>query len=297
MATPTSTSQRFQRFQRAITPASSDKIAAIVRAENAARSLHKVFYPLVDFDGSTMQIIGSVAKETAVLPVGDVDVLFKIPAASWLQYHNHVGNGQSALLQKVRARLLETYPSSDVRGDGPVVKVLFQSGHYVEVVPGFKSSTLPALFVPQTTNGGQWAYADYDAELVSLRASDAASNGQTRRLIKMMKMWQSSCAVPIKSLALELRATYFLSTWKHKGLDETYDDYMVRDFFAELIPKANATGKIPGIEEKCHYGDDWLSKAKTAHANAISACSYEASNDNTTACFMWRKIFGEKFGY
>lgn len=244
-----------------------------------------------------MQIIGSVAKETAVLPVGDVDVLFKIPAASWLQYQNHAGNGQSALLQKVRARLLETYPSSDVRGDGPVVKVLFQSGHYVEVVPGFKSSSAQALFVPQTTSGGKWARADYAAELASLRASDAASNGQTRRLIKMLKMWQSSCAVPIKSLALELRATYFLSAWKHNGQGASYDDYMVRDFFAELITKANGRGKIPGIDEECHYGDAWLSKAKTAHANAISACSYELSNDNTTACYLWRKIFGEKFGY
>lgn len=244
-----------------------------------------------------MQIIGSVAKETAVLPVGDVDVLFNIPSATWLQYQNYAGNGQSALLQKVRARLLETYPSSDIRGDGPVVKVLFQSGHYVEIVPGFKSSSAQALFVPQTANGGQWARADYDAELASLRVSDAASKGQTRRLIKMMKMWQLTCAVPIKSLALELRATYFLSSWEYKGKGETYDDFMVRDFLAELIAKANARGKIPGIDEECHYGDAWLSKANTAHANAITACSFELTNDNTTACYMWRKIFGEKFGY
>lgn len=191
----------------------------------------------------------------------------------------------------------ETYPNTTIRGDGPVVKILFQSGHYVEVVPGFPSTHSKKMYVPQTTDGGRWAYADYDAEIAAIRTSDAASNGQTRRLIKMVKMWKSYCGVPIKSLAIELRAIYFLQKWQYRGCSQTYDDFMIRDFFAELITKANATAVIPGIDEKCHYGDAWLPKAKTAYANAVSACSYETLNDNTTACYVWRQIFGAKFGY
>lgn len=297
MAMPTSTAGRFQRFLGAISPATADTSAAVRRAENVAKSLHSLFYPLTVFNGATMQSIGSVAKQTAVLPVGDVDVVFKIPSATWLQYQQYSGNGQSALLQRVRGRLQETYPNTTIRGDGPVVKILFQSGHYVEVVPGFQSTQSSKLFVPQTTNGGRWAFADYDAEIAAIRTSDAASNGQTRRLIKMVKMWKSYCSVPIKSLAIELRAIYFLDKWRYRGCSQTYDDFMIRDFFAELITKVNATAVIPGIDEKCHYGDAWLAKAKSAHANAVSACGYETSNDNTTACYVWRQIFGEKFGY
>lgn len=295
MTTPASTSERFERFLRNITPSPTDLAGAHSRAWDVAKSLHNLFYS-DPFTGSTMQLIGSIGKQTPVLPVGDADVLFKIPGSTWLQYYRHAGNGPSALLQRVRARLLETYPLSEIRGDGPVVKVLFKSGYWVEVVPGFKSSTSGYL-VPRTVSGGSWPTADYDAELRSLQIADASSNGQARRLIKMLKTWKLASNVPIKSLAIELRVVSFLRTWEHRGKSTTYDDWMVRDFFSELIAKANSTANVPGTSEVCSYGDTWLPKARKAHTNAISACEWESKNDNTTACYVWREIFGEKFGY
>lgn len=290
-----STATRFDRFLAKVTPKVPELGDAIQRAMSVSRSLHSYFYPNADFDSSKMTMIGSFGKSTTVLPVRDIDIVFDIPGSVWLRFHQHSGNGQSALLQEVRAQLLKTYPRSDIRGDGPVVKALFASGHSVEVVPAHKYNG--EHFVALSDDGGHWGLCGYETEIASLSASDKNSNGQTRRLVRMLKVWQDECNVPISSLALELGAKHFLETWHYKGKSSTWDDLMVRDYFEALVSKANSWSAIPGSSDTCYYGNRWVTKAETALDNARDACKWEAAGDHTTACFVWRKIFGEKFGY
>lgn len=271
-----------------------ERRAALERAETVAKKLHGQYYPLTLYNGSTKRLIGSHGKKAAVRPVRDVDMIFQIPASTFVKYSEYAGNGQSALLQAVRLILKERYPGTDIKGDGPVVVVSFATGHKVEVLPAYHASDGTYL-VPRTDDGGYWAASDYTAEYKRLDDSDRATHGQTRRLIKMMKVWQSYCNVPIKSLCLELRAESFLSTWEHRGTGSTYDDWMVRDFYARLIEYANGSSKIPGIDEVCFYGDAWLSRTQTAYRNAADACGYESSSDNALATYMWTKIFGDQF--
>lgn len=111
----------------------------------------------------------------------------------------------------------------------------------------------------------------------------------------MVKVWQQEQAVPIKSLTIELRAVNFLATWAEADKNSVYHDWMVRDFFAALVAKANSSCKIPGIDEKCRYGDAWLAKAKRAHAHAVQACVHEANRHEYLATDEWRKIFGSVY--
>jgi len=66
------------------------------------------------------------------------------------------GNKQSQLLQEVKDTLLGTYPFTDIRGDGPVVKVPFSTYEF-EVCPVFR---LPdnSFMNAHTKNGGRWGY-------------------------------------------------------------------------------------------------------------------------------------------
>ena len=81
--------------------------------------------------------VGSYGRNTAINGFSDLDILFELPNALYHQYNKHQGNGQSALLQAVRASMQRTYPSSDIGGDGQVVVVRFDDNMTFEVVPGF----------------------------------------------------------------------------------------------------------------------------------------------------------------
>lgn len=291
-----STESRFTRFLNNLEPTSQQYEDAKTKYDGVASKLHATYYPGTRFDGSTRKLIGAYGKGTAVRPPRDVDILFLMPATSYQTYNQRSGNKQSQLLQDVRAVLLEKYPSTEIRGDGQVVVVPFQNGHSVEVVPAWRTST-GRFIVPNTHDGGSWLVVDQDAEIAQIDQSDKASAGNTRRLIKMLKAWQRECNVPIKTLVLELRAVNFLKNWKYRDKGATYYDWMVRDFFEQLIEYAGGTCKMPGTDEKIHYGKDWLSRAETALARARKACDYEARSDERRAAEEWQKIFGSQYEF
>ncbi|MCM2417664.1 nucleotidyltransferase [Streptomyces sp. RKAG293] len=285
------TGSRFDRFISNIAVTSTELTDAKTKLNGVGSKLHSRYYGTT-YDGSTVKLIGSYGKQTQVRPPRDVDILFIMPVAEYHRYSSYSGNGQSQLLQDIKAVIQQRYPTTDkIRGDGQVVVVPFSGGHTVELLPAWHSNG--KFIIPNTHNGGSWKLVDHDAEIANIADSDTATNGQTRSLIEMMKIWQANCAVPIKSLVLELRAVNFLKDWEHRGKGSTYYDYMVRDFLEELIKHANATCKIPGIDEKYNYGDDWLSKAEMALGRAKKACNYEP--DDVWATEEWQKIFGFQY--
>lgn len=290
------TSTRFARFVGNISLKPSDHDDAKRKYDGVAGTLHRNYYS-THYDGSSKLLIGSYEKDTGVRPPRDVDILFLMPYAEYGRYDSYLGNGQSQLLQDIKKIIQVTYPTTDkIRGDGQVVVVPFKNGHTVELLPAWQSRS-GKYIIPNTHDGGSWRIVDHPAEIENVSKSDEATNGNTRALIKMIKIWQAECNVPIKSLAIELRAVNFLSGWSQAKQDTLYYDWMVRDYLGELIKKTNATCTIPGITEKCNYGDAWLSKAQTAYQRAVKACDYEAQGKEVDATIEWRKIFGSLYEY
>ena len=291
-----STSSRFDRFLSNITLTADQRADAKRKYDGVAGKLHSHYYG-TPYTGSTKLLIGSYGKRTRVNPPRDVDVLFLMPYADYARFDNYTGNGQSALLQEIRAVLQERYTTTEkIRGDGQVVVVPFKGGHTVEVLPAWRSKGKQYI-IPDTHDGGSWKIVDHTAEFANVDESDKRSYGNTRNLIKMMKVWQAECSVPIKSLVLELRAVNFLAGWKYYDQGSTYYDWMVRDFLGELIGKANSWCTIPGITEKLQYGSAWLSKAESAYGRAKKACEFESAKKEYDAAVEWRKIFGSQYGF
>jgi hypothetical protein len=194
----------------------------------------------------------------------------------------------------VKQVLQKTYSQTNIKGDGQVVVVPFTS-YRVEVLPAFKING--KYIYPDTHDGGSWRFTAPVAEKQHLQESNKRSKGNTIRLIKMIKAWKHYCSVPIGSLVIELRAVNFLDGWEYFDKSSMYYDWMVRDFFTELLKYGNSSCQIPGIEERKHYGDAWKSKAETAAARSSLACEYESSEDYIAATNEWKKIFGERFWY
>lgn len=233
--------------------------------------------------------VGSWSKFTRIRPPRDVDVLFELPASVRHRFDQRLGNRQSQLLQEVRTVLISSFSSTNIRGDGPVVAVPF-SNFKVELIPCFQRLIF-GHDVCITAGGGYYKREEYQAQIDAVFASNQASNGNTRDLIRMAKCWQGYCNVPLKSFHLELCAMNFISGWGNAGKSKVYYDWMVRDFFAYLLSQQNRFVHAPATGEAMFLGSAWHTKAQTAYSRAIKACNYESINSDK-AGDEWQKVFG-----
>tara|TARA_R110001606_G_C15368395_1_gene649264 strand:- start:1368 stop:2204 length:837 start_codon:yes stop_codon:yes gene_type:complete len=258
------------------------------RREAAVKALNLHYY-YSSSGTENSRFIGSWAKSTQIRPPRDVDVFYLLPISVYNRYNGKGGNVQSQILQEVKGVIQKAHAATAVKGSGPIVEVGF-AAYNVEIAPGFNDLNGRQL-VCSTTNGGNFKTADYAAEVKSISDSNAATNGNTRDLVRMAKCWQSYCSVPMRSFWLEMLAISFLSTWEYKGKSKTYYDWMCRDFFKSLTNKANGTLYAPGTWEAISIGAAWLSRAQTAYGRAAKACDLETEYPYT-AGGEWQKIFG-----
>ena len=235
-------------------------------------------------------LIGSWGKLTPVRPPRDVDILFVLPVEVYWRFQQRSGNRQSQLLQEVKSWLQSTYPQTDVRGDGQVVVVPFNSCK-VEVAPAFPCQG-GGYLVCDTHEGGRYKWVHPEAEIAALDGADTALNGNVRKLTRIFKQWQRHCNVPIKSFQIEALVMELLPRLSYGGCDEFWFDWLVRDALGHMISRANGWFTMPVTGEVIQLGDAWLSKASSAHERALRACVLEDGNWETLAGDEWQKIFG-----
>ena len=125
--------------------------------------------------------VGSYGRGTAI-DTSDIDILMELPCDMYNQYDAHKGNGQSRLLQTVKNAILETFPHSDVRGDGQVVVVNFTDGIKFEILPAFKNLDYWGRWTgkydyPDSNMGGNWLSANPKAEQEAMEQKNRESNG------------------------------------------------------------------------------------------------------------------------
>lgn len=169
----------------------------------------------------------------------------------------------------------------------------------MEVIPAFRKRSLfgadtDQFVICDTSDGGCWKTADYAAEEKALVVSNAATSGNTRDLVRILKRWQEYCSVPLKSFILELLVQEFLSSWEHRGNGTVYYDWMVRDFFSVLCGKGLLSWVVvPGTSEWIWLGSAWKTKAEMALVRARKACEHDAAERPRSAGVEWQKIFGD----
>lgn len=283
-----SISSRFETFLSNISLTDAQRTAGTDRRSSVVKALNAHYWG-TDSGTSNSKYVGSWSKLTRIRPPRDVDVLFTLPVSVYNKFEGRTGNKQSQLLQEVKGVLAAKFPYTDVRGDGPVVKVPFVS-YNVELAPAFTLQDA-GYWVCMTDSGGYYKKADYDAEFDIIKNSAEQTNGNTRNLIRMMKCWQGYCDVPLKSFWIELIAVDFLRNWEHRDKSKHYYDWMVRDFLKYLESKANGNLYAPGTYETMYIGSAWLTKATSARLRAEKACTLETT-DPIAAGDEWQKIFG-----
>lgn len=234
-------------------------------------------------------LAGSWGKHTRVRPPSDIDIIFILPFEVYSRFLLRFGNVQSQLLQEVKEVLGRTYSQTNMRGDGQVVVVPFNSLK-IEVVPAFRLTDGKA-WICNTKNGGNYKTIDPATEIKSFHDANKYNN-EARELTMMLKCWKDTQNVPVKSFMLERLAIEFLQQWHSSGNGVFWYDFMVRDFFKYMQTRVDTHIIMPGTFECVWLGDEWKAKAEKAYKAAVTACDYEQTSSDTLAKLYWQDIFG-----
>lgn len=283
--------QRFSRFSQELIITDQQFTDGWDKQHEARRVLQRAYYGEAT-DNPPGFMVGSWGKRTQRRPPSDLDVFFAMPADVYTRFNAREGNKQSALLQEVKSVLEDRWVQTDMRGDGQVVQVGFNS-ITLEIVPAFLD-TNGQYVIPDTNDGGWWRTVDPIAEMQKIEDADQATSSNARHLMRMMKCWRDFCNVPLDSFLIEQLVADFLPTYAFRNHSYFYYDWFVRDFLHFLVARSGGYIYMPGTYDGVPLGNDWLSRAESARDRALRACDDEYKDYTISAGEEWQKIFGPK---
>lgn len=185
----------------------------------------------IDSDTFYSRYVGSYGRGTAIGAISDIDILYEMPGSP--ANYSDTYNAQSAILQRVRNSIRNTYPQTEIGADGQVIQILFADGLIFEVVPAFKNSDGSYTF-PDANDGGRWRKTNPISEINAISQGDKLWNSNLIRLCRMARAWKEKWSVPIGGLLIDTLAYNFIATWKHRNESYLYYDWLCRDFFEYL---------------------------------------------------------------
>jgi hypothetical protein len=241
---------------------------------------------------------GSYGRNTAIQGVSDIDMIFQLPYSAYEKYNNYLVNGQSALLQAVKASIENTYSKTSIRADGQVILVPFTDGITFEVVPAFINNDDSYTF-PDANGGGRWRTTNPRAEISAIRARNTACNYNLVPLCRMMRSWKSKWSVPIGGLLVDTSAYQFIENYQFRDKSYLYYDCMCRDFFGWMANQDENQDywKAPGSGSFVFGKGLFQYKATRCYNISLDAISYETAQPKQewSAKNKWREIFGTAF--
>ncbi len=238
--------------------------------------------------------VGSYGRGTAVRGFSDLDMIFVLPPSLYRQYSNYIGNGQSALLQKVRTSLQKTYPKTDIGGDGQVVVVSFSDGMVFEIVPSFAQNDRSYKY-PDSNGGGRWKVTNPKPEISTIHNYLYSEN--LKWLCRMTRAWKRKKYVPMGGLLIDTLAYKFMRNWKYRDKGKTFYDWMSRDFFYFLANEDSnkAYWLALGSNQFIYRKGSFEYKAKVAYKKSLEAIEAQNKKFWYTAKSKWREIYGASF--
>lgn len=251
-------------------------------------ALNKKFRDTESKTANSLQV-GSYGRWTAIKGISDLDMIYIMPSGKWDTYKN---DGQYALLCDTKDAIKARYPSTTVKVDRLVVRVLYKDFH-IEVMPAFKQEDGSYKY-PDTANGGSWKITKPQAELDEIRAANEKKNRNLRRLCKMTRAWKNKHGVAMGGLLIDTLAYNFLASTEEYD-DRSYNCYddMCRDFFNFLAnqPEQSEYAAL-GSRQRVRVKKRFERKAKKAYDLCTKAIGASGQVNERQ---KWRNVFGNAY--
>lgn len=265
----------FRKFYDNIKLTENQKKDARIKVKGVCEKIHSNFYSS-PYKGTSKLLIGSYGKKTHIRPARDVDVLFKIPENFFKQYDSHESNGQSNLLQKIRALLIEKYSQTNIRAYEKVIVVEFSdTNHNVEVLPAFEQED-KQFKIPNSKDEGSWEIWNPIGEISSIFDLSKKTDGKSQELIRMLKKWTEICSVYYNSYNLECYVKDFFAKD-----DYLYENmlFLLKDFYIFLSKKADdkSIAHVETALKRIKKAIEYLNEGKIN--NAVDECKKNFGDD------------------
>ena len=284
----------FEKFCKALRMNDSTVDTIRTRYHSITKRINQDYWESTS-DTLHSRYVGSYGRGTSI-KTSDIDIIVELPWSEYDRFNNYTGNGQSALLSDLRSSLMKTYSASKISADGQVVDISFADGITFEVVPAFKYSNKSGYCYPDTNNGGSWKEMDPVCEILLFNGLNNNSNGNLKRLCRMLRAWKEKQYVLMNGILLDTTAYRFLQNYEYADKSYTYYDWIVRDYFKYLLDHAkDDSWEKPGNTGtvlRDHFIETDVSIAYEKTLKAIEAFS---SNDVDSWHQNWRDIFGTRF--
>lgn len=250
-----------------------------------------------DSDTANSLYVGSYGRDTAIGKISDLDMAYQLPVALYDKYRSYTNNGPSALLQAVRNSIRQTYDTTHLAADGQVLVINFTDNVKFEILPCFPHQDGSSFIYPDSNGGGSWKVSNPRAEIAAIRKRNDDTNGNLKRLCRMMRAWKSRQNVDMGGLLIDTLAYGFINNWEHRDKSFLYHDYMARDFFKFMADgdRDTNTWRAPGSLRNVTRSGLFEYKARVAENLAKEAITYETNGHPVSAKAKWREIFGASF--
>jgi hypothetical protein len=273
------------------------KIGSIAyRYQRITRQMNRDFWN-TESETAHSLYIGSYGRDTAAKGISDLDIGFVLPVALYHQFNGYAGNGQSSLLQSVKKSLQNTYPTSDIAGDGQVAVIRFDDGITFEVLPVFENKDGSSWTYPNANAGGSWKVCNPRAEIKAIADRHSVTNSNLKRICRMARIWRDFCTVPMSGILIDTLAYQFIERYEHRGKSYTYYDYIFRDFFGFMAQQSEQQRYwlAPGSGPYVWRTGVFENKARSAELRAAEAIRYDQGNYHWARRQKWREVFGTTF--
>lgn len=265
--------------------------------KSITKKLNLKYYPdecddeVINIEVDNSLIVGSIGRGTAIENVSDVDLLFILPWSIYDRFSAYKNNGQSALLQEIKAEIHERYPRTDVKGDGQAVVIEFEK-FSVDLVPVFKNADGSFLY-PDSNDGGSWKNTNPIPEQRTSGDINRWSNNNFVQLANMVRCWKDNDGFIFGGLLIDTLIYIFLyqnSQFWCSGFED-YVDIITKllKFLSERTGNevVFALGSNQVIVDKGH--GKYITKAKEYYDKLLEVeKEYEKEN-------VFVAMFGSKF--
>lgn len=256
------------------------------RQKNVRKAVEKRLTVLNSF------VTGSYKRHTMISPLKEADIdIFVVLDPS---YYN--ANGYTAVLDKVRSALLETYTSTPkISRNGQAVTVTF-TDFIVDVVPAFNRKG-GGYLIPNTVEK-RWISTDPTKHESFISNANAKHGGDLVPLIKMLKRWNRTTNKALGSFYLELLTEQILRNVKISSMSSgccyVFDEGRSRVQYTVADPAGLSSAQVQGLAGAATK-QEAVKRFETAYARAVRAEEFESRGNIQAAVGEWKKVFGDYF--
>lgn len=237
---------------------------------------------------------GSYARDTAIRPLDDVDIIFEIEPSYWESGLLRTLPAPDRVLQSFATAIRRRYPSTSVYSQRRSVRL--NLNHLdIDVVPAIPDTSDPGLILIPDRQSDDWIKSS------PLRHSEVASrvnskrSGRFKPLVKLAKFWNSNLpgTTRCKSFTIETLATRTFQSTPFDGLGEgllLFWDFLAAQFDEPRIARWPQSFGMSfdwlsiSVPDTAGMGSNTAAYMTYAHARALSVAARISRDKLLAAC-------------